>query len=159
MKNNAYNAPLTMRIAYRILIIFVTGSLINYFWEIGQKPFFQVEASFREYAIHCIVSSLGDGLILLIIYTVGLFVFRKSDWSDHPGFAGYALMLSTGFVVAATIERYAIHVLERWSYSLRMPLFPWLDIGLIPVLQMLILPPIVFRFTAWRLHRDSKSAA
>lgn len=159
MKNNACNAALTKKIVSRIFIIFVSASLINYFWEIGQKPFFQVEAGFGEFAIHCIVPSLGDGLILLIIYTVGLFVFRKLDWSDHPGLAGYALILLTGFVIAVAIEWYATHVLGRWSYSLRMPHFPWLNIGFVPVLQMLILPPIIFRFTAWRLHRNSKPVA
>lgn len=138
---------------HRIAAIFVIASLINYPWEIDQKSFFDTDASLAEFALHCIIPSLGDGLILLIIYFVGVIVFRNADWSDRPGIAGYGLMLVTGLVIAVAIEWNAVHILERWRYSSSMPRLPWLGVGLIPIFQMLVLPPIIFKGTAWWLHR------
>lgn len=138
----------------RIATIFIIASLINYPWEIGQKRFFDADASLAEFALHCLIPSLGDGLILLIIYFVGVIVFGKADWSDRPGVAGYGVMLLTGLVMAIAIEWNAVHILERWRYSSSMPLLPWLGVGLVPILQMLVLPPVIFKGTAWWLHRS-----
>jgi len=41
-----------------------------------------------------------------------------------------------------------MHVLQRWAYTARMPRVPGLDVGLVPVAQMLILPPLIFRLVA-----------
>ena len=36
-------------------------------------------------------------------------------------------------------------------YTSQMPLVPGLDVGLVPVVQMLVLPPLIFRIVAiWR---------
>jgi hypothetical protein len=54
----------------------------------------------------------------------------------------------TGFVMGVAIEWMAVHVLQRWTYTTHMPLVPGLDVGLVPVAQMLILPPLIFRLVA-----------
>jgi hypothetical protein len=97
---------------------------------------------------HCLVASLGDGVIVLIIHVAGWCVFRRSDWFMHPGVTGYSVMLVTGVIVAVVIEWVAVHAIHRWTYTTRMPLIPGTDIGLVPILQMLILPPAVFYIVA-----------
>ena len=59
----------------------------------------------------------------------------------NPGVARYGVMLGTGLVIAIVVEWAAIHWLHRWSYTAQMPLIPGLEIGVTPVLQMLVLPP------------------
>ena len=66
----------------------------------------------------------------------------------HPGVAGYSVMLVTGATIAVVVEWVAVHVIHRWTYTPRMPLVPGTDIGLVPILQMFILPPAVFYIVA-----------
>jgi hypothetical protein len=57
-------------------------------------------------------------------------------------------MLTAGLVLAMLVEWVAVHRLGRWAYAERMPMVPGLGIGLVPIAQMIILPPIIFRMAA-----------
>ena len=140
--------------AFRIVILFVVAAAVNFLWEVAQMPFYAWQGSFFAAAAHCVLPSLGDGIIVLIIYGVGWFVLRRSDWSDRPRVLGYMLMLLSGFALAMLVEWGGVHVLNRWSYAANMPLLPGWGIGVIPILQMLILPPIIFKVTARLLKRN-----
>ena len=129
--------------------------LFNFPWEVAQMPLYVTEGSLFEFMQHCIVPSLGDGLIVLLMFGIGWLLLRRPDWSDRPGIAGYTLMLLTGFALAVLIEWAALSV-GRWSYSARMPQMPGLDVGVSPILQMLVLPPLIFRVTAWYLNRKMR---
>lgn len=56
-------------------------------------------------------------------------------------------MLLTGLVIAVGIEWLAVFIANWWAYTARMPLVPALNVGLVPVAQMLVLPPLIFRIT------------
>ena len=59
---------------------------------------------------------------------------RPSRWVSFVG---------VGLVLAFVSEYTAIHYRNLWQYSDRMPIVPGLNIGLTPILQWLILPPVV----------------
>ncbi|MBC7438239.1 MAG: hypothetical protein H7332_19465 [Bdellovibrionales bacterium] len=132
----------------RAAVLFVIASVINYPWEVGQMPLYLGDKSWLQSAVHCLIPSLGDGAIVLLIFLCGLLVFRRAGWADRPGLAGYALMLASGAALSVFIEWGAVHVLQRWSYAAGMPQLPGFNVGVVPVLQMLLLPPLVFRLTA-----------
>lgn len=140
-------------ILLRLTALFVISVLLNFPWEVAQMPLYVVEVNWLEFARHCIIPSLGDGLIVLLIFSVGWVGRGRPDWTDAPGWVGYALMLITGFAIAVIVEWVALHGLNRWSYTDNMPLMPGLGVGVTPVLQMLILPPLIFRVTRWWLVR------
>jgi hypothetical protein len=133
--------------------LFVISVPLNFVWELAQMPFYIEGGYLLEFARHCIVPSLGDGVLVLIIFGVGWGVWRRADWFVHPGAFPYALMLATGLLIAVLIEWVAVYGLGRWSYTARMPVLPVLQVGLLPVLQMLVLPPVIFRAAAWWLER------
>lgn len=110
-------------------------------------PLYAQKGDWLTFAAHCIVPSLGDGVIVLMIFGVGWLFVRRIDWFTRPGLTGYALMLITGFAIAAFVEWGAVYVLDRWRYAESMPMIPGLGIGLSPVLQMLVLPPVIFKLT------------
>lgn len=141
----------------RLAALFVIAVLLNFPWEVAQMPLYVEEGSWFEFALHCIIPSLGDGLIVMLIFGVGWAVRGRSDWTDQPGWAAYVLMLMTGFSVAVMVEWVGFYGLNRWSYTASMPLLPGLGIGVVPVLQMLILPPIIFRMTGWWLARQQRA--
>ena len=141
------------KILPRLATLFVISVLLNFPWEVAQMPLYVENGSWLEFALHCVIPSLGDGLIVMLIFGVGWAVRGRSDWTDQPGWAAYALMLMTGFSVAVIVEWVGFYGLQRWSYTASMPLLPGLGIGVVPVLQMLLLPPVIFRASGWWLAR------
>ena len=131
--------------------LFVVSVLLNYFWEIGQAFLFVGMGSWENIWWHCFVASLGDGLIVWTIHAAGWIIFRRSDWFIAPQLKGYGVMLMTGLILAVALERLAVHVLQRWTYTADMPVIAVItgvNIGITPLLQMLILPPVIFYIVA-----------
>ncbi len=139
---------------WHFVSIFIVAVALNYIWEVAQAPLFVSMNSWENIWWHCFVASLGDGIILWIIHAVGWIVFGRPDWFINPGARGYGVMLTTGLVLAIAIEWGAVHMLQRWEYGPGMPVVPGVNIGLVPILQMLILPPAIFYIAAaWAKRR------
>jgi hypothetical protein len=133
-----------MPLLWYFATIFVVAVAVNFLWELAQASLFSGRESWGNIWWHCFVASLGDGVILWLIYTIGWLVFKQPAWFINPGVSGYLVMLMSGFILAITIEWGAVHMLQRWEYGAGMPIVPVLNIGLVPLLQMLVLPPLIF---------------
>lgn len=108
-------------------------------------PFYadMVNTGHWQALLQCTRASLGDGLITVLAYLfavvvsghgrLGYFKKRGAGWSV---FLGIGLLLTIGLELAAT------KYLDRWQYSELMPVVPYLDVGLVPLAQWLILPPL-----------------
>jgi hypothetical protein len=128
--------------------IFVVAVLFNYPWELAQSPLYIGMEDIRRMWWHCFVASLGDGLLGLLLFTAGWLVLRRPEWFVHPGVRGYGVMLATGLLIGVGVEWAAVYGARRWVYTPQMPLVPGLGVGMTPVLQMLVLPPLIFRVVA-----------
>jgi hypothetical protein len=132
--------------------IFVAAVAFNYAWELLQSPLYAEMEGIKSMLWHCFAASLGDGVLVLLIFALGWAVLRRRDWFVRPGGRGYVLMLVAGLLIAVGVELVAVRAFGQWKYTRRMPSLPILGIGLAPVAQMLVLPPIIFRVVAaWRL--------
>ena len=140
----------------RFIALFVVAASLNYPWELAQAPLFVQTQEWGASWWHCLVASLGDGVFVWMIYVVGWAVFGRPDWFEYPRWSQYALMLSSGALIAVGVEWVALHLAHRWAYSAKMPLLPGLNIGLIPIFQMLLLPPVVFRLVAAWAYRHKR---
>jgi hypothetical protein len=126
--------------------IFIVAVAVKYLWELAQAPLYVGMGTYTtEVLWHCFVASLGDGLLLLLIFALGWVVLRRQNWFEQPGVQGYILMLVAGLAIGISVERTGVQVMGRWAYSVQMPLVPTLEVGIVPVLQMLLLPPVIFR--------------
>lgn len=140
-----------MELAWLCPRLFVVAVLINYIWEIAQSPLYVGMEDFNLVWWHCGLAALGDGLLVLLIHSAGWAVLHRWDWFMHPRAIGYAMMLLAGLAIGVSIEWLAVFVTNRWAYTAQMPLVPLLDVGLAPVAQMLVLPPLIFHIVAaWR---------
>ena len=132
--------------AYKLISVFILAVLLNYLWELAQAPLY---VGLKDYNAgvfwHCFVASLGDGIMVLLIVVAGWIILRKPDWFVRPGVPGYLVMVAAGLLLALLVEWVAVQKLGRWAYAERMPTVPRLGIGLVPIAQMLILPPMIFR--------------
>ena len=133
--------------------LFVVAVIFNYLWEIAQAPLYTGMDNMEAPWWHCFVASLGDGVLVLLIFAIGWLVSRKRNWFERPGARGYTLMLVSGLTIAGSVEWIAVHILQRWNYAPAMPRLPVLDIGIVPIVQMLVLPPQIFRIVAVRISR------
>ena len=125
------------------VVTFLVAVAVNFVWEIGQSVLFAPMGGWLSGSWRCFVASLGDGVIVVTIAAAGWLLFRRVDWFIRPGLAGYVFTAALGIAVAVLIERWSVSA-GRWSYSGGMPMVPVLDVGLVPVVQMVILPPLVF---------------
>lgn len=125
--------------------IFIWAVPLNFAWEMGQSPAYTgLPSTLWRMVQECGVHSLLDGLFVLGIFGGGALLFRGRDWILRPGLAGYFWMGTAGFFVSVVIELNAVYRLGTWGYAEAMPLIPGLGVGLLPVLQMLVLPPVIF---------------
>lgn len=136
--------------------IFYIAVLLSYPWERAQSTLYLTKDRTAIPWWQCLAMSLGDGLLILLIFWIGWIWFGWPGWFQHPGDRGYALMIVTGFVIIIPLEWAMIYGAEWWSYTARMPLLPGLGVGLSPVAQMLVLPPLVFWVVAMWYRRVTK---
>lgn len=134
-----------------VLKIFFWAVALNFIWEMTQAyAYTEMGPTFLDGLLVCGRASLGDGLIVLGIYGAGVVIFRRVDWIRHPGIAEYFLMISAGLLVSVIIELDAVYRQGKWGYLPSMPFFPFFGVGLLPVLQMILLPPLIFAIVAKR---------
>ena len=126
---------------------------VNFIWEVPQMAFYEWwGASWSVGLLVCLQAALGDGLLVLALYGLGCIFFQRRDWILQPGPAGYTLLVVAGMIIAVTVEAQAL-AWKRWAYNALMPRIPGLGVGLVPVAQMVVLPPLAARLARWRLLR------
>ncbi len=133
---------------WHLAALFFIAVPLNFGWEIAQGFLYMGMSGIAESWWHCFVASLGDGVLVLLMHLMGWIVFGRSDWFTSPGVKPYGLMLGSGLLIGVMVEWGAVDILHRWQYTEQMPLIPGSGIGLIPVLQMIVLPPLIFAFVS-----------
>jgi hypothetical protein len=127
-----------------IIVLFVASVFTNYIWELLQSPFYSGMQINAQMFGHCFLASLGDGVIVLLIYFIDWLIFRRLEWLNAYLFRRLVITGVIGFIIGVTIEWIGVNILHRWSYNNLMPVISGLHLGLVPILQMVILPPIIF---------------
>lgn len=128
--------------------VFVVAVALNYLWELGQGSFYEGVTDDPWVWWHCFVASLGDGVLVCLIYALGCLVFGRRDWFLPGHGLRIPFLLTAGLVVGVAVEWIGARLLQRWAYAPSMPLVPGLELGLVPVLQMILLPTVVFLIVA-----------
>ncbi len=125
--------------------LFIISFLLNFVWEISQMIFFADfgMGSLADYGnflkIHWIVS-LKDAAMIIILYIAVALINRNWHWGRHFTKKRLLSLLFLGAVWAIGIEYYHVILNHNWAYNNLMPLLPVINVGVLPVLQMLILP-------------------
>lgn len=139
-----------------IATLAVVAFVLHAVWENAQAPLYAGYQSVFQHFGMCLYSIVVDVLITLIVLAfLWLLTKRlpstKSDW--------FALAI-IGFVIAVVIEQNAL-LLGKWDYTSMMPLVPYTQVGLSPILQMTLLLPLSFflanKFTHWMERRKRSS--
>ncbi len=121
--------------------------LLNYPWEFIQSPLYAGMADQRHWdAVKiCTIAALGDGVLMVVAHWGAAWLGRNRHWIVAPSVPATLSFLLIGVCIAAAIEWLAQRGwwLQQWNYSAAMPLIPGLGVGWVPVLQWVMLPPLV----------------
>ena len=121
----------------RIWTIWAGGGLItNFAWEMLQMPLY---GKFAGGWWRCFQASLGDVVILAILYALMACAAEDWIWFRRLSLWRLSLLTALGFLIAVLIEQKALST-DTWTYQAGMPRVPFLDVGWPPVLQMILIP-------------------
>lgn len=130
--------------------LFLIAVPLHLIWEVAQIRAYEFpETSLTTDVIGCFLPTLGDGLMTLIIFWTGWAVLRDSQWILKPGVKGYVLMAIVGTLLAIIVELNALYLTGDWRYNEQMITIPVLGVGLLPLLQMILLPPVTALLLQW----------
>lgn len=134
------------------LNVAVFAFLLNYPWEFLQVPFFagMSEAAHWDSIAFCSRAALGDAGIALAAFRTVAAMSRRRRWIVNPGVREGAWFVSVGLVITVVFEWMAIEVWGRWEYTPAMPTLPVLGTGALPLLQWIVLPPMLI----WIVRRQ-----
>jgi len=129
------------------LNVMLFAFLLNHPWEFIQSPLFEgmADKPHWEAVKGCTQAALGDAVIMLIAYWVVAMFRRSREWVTAPDRQGVLALAMVGVAITVFIEWLAVHGwwLASWSYAPAMPVVPGLGIGVVPLLQWIVLPPLV----------------
>jgi hypothetical protein len=133
-------------------IIALISFALNYAWEYWQCSIFYVMPS-ESIPSLMISATVGDVLLSVALYIIIALADKDLDWILFRwSFREYAVMILYSLSSSFYFESNALYT-HRWSYSDAMPLFFSTNIGLVPVLQLLILFPLAFLIGRIVVHR------
>lgn len=124
--------------------------LLNLPWEFLQVPFFagMPSADHWDGVKTCARATLGDAVIMLMAYW-GVALRAGRYWLAKHRLVHLAVFVGIGITITIAIEMLALAGvwMDGWSYAETMVTLPLLGVGVTPILQWLILPPIALWFS------------
>jgi len=132
---------------YRLLLLSLP---LQTLWEIAQFPLYTVwhegDWSFILYGlVHC---TLGDLLILLSIFWLISLLNKSRYWIFSPSMPNIVLFTVLGLAYTIFSEILNTRIKGTWGYTELMPIVPVIEIGGMPFLQWLLIPPVLL----WLIH-------
>lgn len=144
------------------LNVAIFALLLNLPWEVLQARLFvgMADAPYAEAILGCVQATLGDMIIMLLAYGAVAVGASSRRWVLAPSGRQLAWFIGIGVLITAVIERLATsgRWVESWSYSPAMPVLPGIGIGLVPLLQWVLLPPLVVWFVRRQLTGQQRMA-
>jgi hypothetical protein len=129
------------------------AAALNAVWEIAHLPLYtlwQEPDRWRvaAYVAHCTV---GDVIIAVVSYLLVATALRRFDWPWVRALSGTLLLVAVGVGYTVYSEWLNVYQRQAWAYAPNMPLIA--GIGLSPLLQWLLLPPLAVAILRWRSRR------
>ena len=127
---------------FKLLVLALPLQLL---WEVAQFPLYTVwhegEWSYIMYGLaHC---TFGDLLILLVAYWLVALLNRNRHWYRSNILANGVLftLLGLGYTIYSEIVNVSIK--GNWDYTELMPIVPVIEIGGMPFMQWVLVPPVL----------------
>lgn len=142
----------SQHISRAIFWIIMVSFLANFVWEIVQMPLYAVPGTIWQHLPMCIYATWGDVFIILMLYIVVAMIRSDLNWFRHIEVTDVVILALGGALIAISIEQRALAT-HAWQYTASMSLIPFLNVGLVPILQMMVLSLVIF-FCVGKIVRE-----
>ena len=117
--------------------------VLNLAWEIGHVRLYTIwiDSDGPRIAWSLLHCSFGDVLIALAMFAMAGILLRRADWPASLPWSGGVIVVIGAMAFTAWSEWYNVYRAGNWSYTASMPMI--FGIGLSPLLQWLVLPPVM----------------
>ena len=141
--------PSHQLIRYFGAIVFAGFVLIE-LWEMVQMSAYagMDGLSWKSTLSLCTWAAAGDVGIILLIYTATALTTGDFGWGLRARWSDCVISAFVGLACAALLENLALAA-GLWRYADRMPVVAMLGAGLWPLLQMVLLPTLIFLIARW----------
>ena len=128
------------------------GFVLNLPWELVHTPLYADVTGGAWWIlwtrVHC---TIGDVMILLGTFWITAALFRDRRWWAREQRAPLMVFVALGFAYTVYSEWHNTKVAGGWSYAPAMPVI--FGIGLSPLLQWLVIPPLTIGLMRRRARR------
>ncbi len=117
--------------------------LLHIFWEGLHSYFYIFPDGLNVYPRFCWWCITGDVLITLGAFFFVSFIFKTRKWIVKPTKNQIMLFILAGVVYTMISEFIHVNIKGTWQYSEIMPVIPWINVGLTPIVQWIIVPLVL----------------
>ncbi len=116
---------------------------LNLLWEISHVGLYTIwrEAGGLRIAWSLFHCTLGDVVIAVAGFALAAIVLWRANWPLSRPWTGSVIVVISTVAFTTWSEWYNVYRADAWGYAPSMPLI--FGIGLTPLLQWLILPPVI----------------
>ena len=145
-----------VRMCYYFVAVCAIGFALQWTWEMAQMFAYREMAGQRwqDTVLTCTLATAGDILATLSVYGFIAILKWNSRWVLQARTGDYVLAGLTGALIAIVTEKLAT-AYGLWSYTHAMPVLPVIEVGVLPLLQLIALIPI----TLWVARRFAARGA
>lgn len=136
---NSATADIRLR---TIIVGLAAAYLLDLGWENLQAPLYAGYRDFFQHFSACALAAAADVGIIVALYLLLAINHLNTAWVGTIAWGDALLAALIGGAFAVLTEHSALDS-GQWAYA-GMPTIPLVDVGLSPVLQLMILPPLVF---------------
>jgi len=128
----------------RLTYLIITSSfLFNFAWEMLQMPLYEDMRLNMQTAIFCGLASVADAIMVLLIYFVLALIYKDPLWIKHLNLKRTLIIVLLGGTGAVLAEIGHLSQ-DNWAYASSMPIIPFINVGLSPILQFMFLPVLSY---------------
>lgn len=115
----------------------------HFVWESIQCSIFFVHGSYDATWWGMVKAAAGDVGLTWTLYGIVAVAGRRWRWGVRPwGWDRTAALVAGALALGVAVELRGLHQ-GRWSYTEVAPLVPYLDVSVVPLVQLLLLTPLV----------------
>lgn len=139
-KTHTKKKIIEMKTFYHYLLLISVTFILHLTWENAHIGLYGGYETLPISDHITIFATVGD--VAYTLFAVLLFALCKKNlnWLTEAKFCDYVLLSVFGFLISLFVEYKAL-ILEKWFYLPTMPIIPFLNVGLSPIIQMTILLP------------------
>ena len=132
-----------------VLIIALISFIINEVWELVQMPFYNQAIYNNWHIAFCTLAAVADTIMILLLYVGFALIYKNPFWIGQSNWSKIFAVMLIGAAGAVLSEKRHL-LLGTWSYDQSMPVVPFVNVGLAPVLQFFLIPLIIY-FLSYRI--------